>query len=746
MKRLIVSLVVATMLVAMVAVPALAQSAKVFVNDVSPEGGSNNVDAGSNISATFNMRMTRTTINNKTFYLKQQDSSAVVPAQVTYHATTKTATLNPDADLAYGATYTAYVKGGRLGVKGADDQRLGGTTDPTATFANAKVSWTFSVAPPPPPPPDTTIDSGPSSLVNSRSASFNFSSSEANSSFECSLDGVPFEPCTSPITVPDEDLLADGQHNFRVRAINAAGNADPTPDTWTWTVDATGPNASITDGPPKFVNSRSVTFTFAGAEDGGGYKCNIDGPGPSTEIVSACTSVETEDSLADGTYTLTVWASDALGNFGTPARHTWTVDTVAPAAPGAHLDASSDSGSKNDNTTKDNTPTISGTAEAGSIVKIYDAQNNGVPSVTADNAGTWSYTFGALTPDGSYSYTVKTTDAAGNESQGTSISLTIDTLAPETTLGDKPASPLNSGSATFTFSSSENSSSFECSRDGSAFTGCTSPQSNTGLADGSHTFRVRAIDAADNVDPTPASHTWTVETAAPTITNFSPANTEADVAPSTNVRVTFSEAMDKASVEAPGTFTLKQGSSSPIAATVTYDSATKKATLDPSTDLALNTTYTATLTTEAKDLTGSALAQERSWNFTTANAPRRVTVTPTTLDLSVTQSNLFESCEKSALLTVTNNGQNQVEFWDVDIAGPDAQNFSTGSQNLLAIYDWLGLPGGYYFQDTVTFKAGQDPGDRSRSYFATLTYKDDTGATIGNPVTLTARAACLSVG
>jgi hypothetical protein len=51
--------------------------------------------------------------------------------------------------------------------------------------------------------------------------------------------------------------------------------------------------------------------------------------------------------------------------------------------------------------------------------------------------------------------------------------------------------------------------------DGAAFAACSSPKSYSDLADGSHTFQVRATDAAANTDPTPASSSWTIETTAP---------------------------------------------------------------------------------------------------------------------------------------------------------------------------------------------------------------------------------------
>jgi hypothetical protein len=82
-------------------------------------------------------------------------------------------------------------------------------------------------------PPDTSITAAPPGSTASSDASFEFTSSEPGSSFECQLDGGGFIPCASPQTY---SALADTGHSFEVRSTDPFGNVDPTPAVHAWTV------------------------------------------------------------------------------------------------------------------------------------------------------------------------------------------------------------------------------------------------------------------------------------------------------------------------------------------------------------------------------------------------------------------------------------------------------------------------------------------------------------------------------
>ncbi len=183
---------------------------------------------------------------------------------------------------------------------------------------------------------------------------------------------------------------------------------------------------------------------------------------------------------------------------------------------------------------------------------------------------------------------------------------------------------MNSRTASFSFSS-EPGATFLCSIDSTAdasFSACSSGDEFTVSSDGSHTFRVKAKDQVGNINQNFASYTWTVDTKKPTVLRgFTPTGT--GVSPKAKPTVKFSEKLDKASVEAskngkPTTFFLKTDRTT-VAATVKYvETATGefKAIMTPTDPLRSGVTYTATVSTAAKDLAGNTLAKTKTWTFT----------------------------------------------------------------------------------------------------------------------------------
>jgi hypothetical protein len=453
-----------------------------------------------------------------------------------------------------------------------------GNGDPTP----ATYDWTVDTA-----APKTTIDSGPSGTVGSASASFEFSSDEANSTFECKLDGGAYAACSSPQAYSG---LSEGSHTFSVRATDAAGNAETTPSTPAWSVDSGAPETTIDSKPPARTNSNSASFAFSSAEAGSTFECKLDGG-----AYAACSSPEAYSNLSEGSHTFSVKAADSAGNMdATPDNYMWTVDATAP-------ETAIDSGP-------------SGTVGSASASFAFSSDEAGSTFECgldgAFSACSSPKAYSNLA-EGLHTFSVRAKDQAGNtDATPGSRTWSVDTGAPETTIDSKPPARTNSTSATFAFSSDEAGATFECRLDGAAFSPCASPKAYSGLSEGSHTFFVSATDALGNADATPASDTWTVDTTAPAVEVVTPVDGATSVAATVDTTATFSEAMDPATLSV-STFTLtRQGASQPVDAQVSYDAATRKATLNPNVDLQAATAYTATFksgTGGVKDVAGNPL-------------------------------------------------------------------------------------------------------------------------------------------
>jgi hypothetical protein len=133
-----------------------------------------------------------------------------------------------------------------------------------------------------------------------------------------------------------------------------------------------------------------------------------------------------------GSNTLQLKVTDAAGNDGSAKSQAYMLDNVGPSAPAAPLlDFASDSGmSSSDRLTNVTTPIISGTAEAGSTVTLYDTDGSTVLGTTIATGGSWAITSSMLSA-GDHTLTARATDTAGNTSTAsTSLVITIDTSAP----------------------------------------------------------------------------------------------------------------------------------------------------------------------------------------------------------------------------------------------------------------------------------------------------------------------------
>jgi len=356
-------------------------------------------------------------------------------------------------------------------------------------------------APPPDGPaddqaPGTTLTAAPDKFSRLGVATFRFTSDDPDAQFECSIDGDARAACQSPYA----RALGDGSHTFSVRAIDRAGNGDPTPAEHVWSIDTAPPDTMITLSPPAADNSASVRFEFRSNETNTAFECALDGG-----AYQACTSGALFGPLGDGAHAFAVRAKDRAGNVDSaPAIFAWLVDTSTPDT----VLLSGPSG-----------PSAS-TAAAFSFVSP-DAGAGATFQCALDGAAfspcTSPRELGGLAA-GAHVFAVRVRDAVGNlDPTPATRAWTVDLTPPSTTILAGPSGVEPVASASFTFSASEPDATFACSLDGAPPGVCTSPFLAEGLAQGAHTFTVRATDAAGHADPAPPTRAWSVDTVPPDV-------------------------------------------------------------------------------------------------------------------------------------------------------------------------------------------------------------------------------------
>jgi len=187
------------------------------------------------------------------------------------------------------------------------------------------------------------------------------------------------------------------------------------------TPDTTPPDTAILEGPRGTVGNSTATFDLF-SEGGARFACRLDGAD-----FADCTTPLELTGLGDGPHTLDVRATDESGNTDpTPASRTWTVDTTGPAAPAitAPADGSAD---------RDGSFNVRGTAEPGSIVRLYENGSRVGTSETDPLTGAW--TVGVVDiAEGPHAYRARATDGSGNVSAETDpLTVTVDRTAPVVT-------------------------------------------------------------------------------------------------------------------------------------------------------------------------------------------------------------------------------------------------------------------------------------------------------------------------
>jgi hypothetical protein len=314
-----------------------------------------------------------------------------------------------------------------------------------------------------------------------------------------------------PVAVPDDTTTT-----FRATATDQAGNVSSCSATSAEYVEdstaeapvltGTDPASAANENNPRVTGTAEAGSTvelFTTADCSGQAVAT----GDDAELSSAGIAVTVPD---DSTTSFYGRVTDAAGNVSPcSAPLTYVEDSTAPEAP--TVARTNPAGPANDNQ-----PEVLGGAEDGSQVRIYAGPGcSGSPLATGAAAGFASPGLTVTVPDDSVtSFHATATDAAGNVSpcSPTSVSYVEDSTAPGTLVTFAPGGKTRDRTPTFLFRSlgKDKDVHFICKVNKRDWKRCGTPKTLKRLSLRKHTFKVRAVDAAGNVDRTPAARAFRV--------------------------------------------------------------------------------------------------------------------------------------------------------------------------------------------------------------------------------------------
>ncbi len=348
--------------------------------------------------------------------------------------------------------------------------------------------------------PTVEITAGPTGSILFPEAEFTFGSPEADATFECKLDGndTTYVPCDFPGGV----LAASPRVRTRSpcgRSTSPATGARRRRGRSATTRTPPTRSSPITSGPQRSIGDDEATVEF-----------NVSEPSDVTCTLDDAAARAVRPAVGHDRRPGRRPAHDRDQRRGPrpattpfPRPIEFTVDTIDPVV---------EITSGPQPITVDNTPTVVFTvSEPGAAVTCEVDSDGPVPCTSPFDSD--------ILDDGAHIITVRAVDAAGNIGQD-SVAFTVQGTPPNTfiTAGGTTGT-VNTTTATFSFTSSEPNSTFQCQIDANGFGPCTGDGTTTytGLTPGFHLFRVRAIDSDGNPDPSPAERGFTVDTAAPVV-------------------------------------------------------------------------------------------------------------------------------------------------------------------------------------------------------------------------------------